>query len=204
MIRFYHAPGTRGVRPIWLCEELGINYEVEMIEFTKEYRETPAWRKISPLGKVPVMRDSEANDLLMYESCAMVQYLLDRYGDHKLQPQYGTPEHAIFQQWCWFSESTFARPIGEIVNHRREFPGDTRILAVEEEMQNRAEQCAVVVGNAMADQTFILGDEFSAADINLGYTIMLAEKFLPNGLPDNLTPYWQRLSTRPAFVKATS
>ena len=41
MIRFYHAPGTRGVRPIWLCEELGIDYDVEMIEFTQEFRATP-------------------------------------------------------------------------------------------------------------------------------------------------------------------
>ena len=79
MIRFYHAPGTRGVRPIWLCEELGINYEVEMIEFTQEFRATPEWRRISPLGKVPVLVDT-ANDLLMYESCAMVQYLIDCYG----------------------------------------------------------------------------------------------------------------------------
>lgn len=203
MIRFYHAPRTRGIRPIWLCEELGIDYEVEMIDFTQEFRATPEWRKISPLGKVPVMVDT-ANDLLMYESCAMVQYLLDRYGNGQLQPQAGTPEHAIYQQWNWFAESTFARPLGEVVNHSREFPGEKNIPAVVAEMLNRGEQCAIAVGDAIGDNSFILGDDFSAADINLGYTIMLAEHFLPNGLPEHLKSYWERLSARPAFIKATS
>jgi glutathione S-transferase len=203
MIHFYHAPGTRGIRPIWLCEELGIDYEVEMIEFTPEFRATSEWRKISPLGKVPVLVDT-ANDLLMYESCAMVQYLLDRYGNGQLQPIAGTSEHAIYQQWNWFSESTFARPLGEIVNHGRAFPGEKRIPTVIAEMQNRGEQCAIAVGDEIGDNTFILGADFSAADINLGYSIMLAERFLPNGLPESVKPYWQRLSSRPAFIRATS
>jgi glutathione S-transferase len=203
MIHFYHAPGTRGIRPIWLCEELGIDYEVEMIEFTPEFRATSEWRKISPLGKVPVLVDT-ANDLLMYESCAMVQYLLDRYGNGQLQPIAGTSEHAIYQQWNWFAESTFARPLGEIVNHGRAFPGEKRIPTVITEMQNRGEQCAIAVGDEIGDNTFILGADFSAADINLGYSIMLAERFLPNGLPESVKPYWQRLSSRPAFIRATS
>jgi glutathione S-transferase len=71
-------------------------------------------------------------------------------------------------------------------------------------MQNRGEQGAIAVGEAIGDNNFILGDNFSAADINLGYSIMLAEKFLPNGLPENIKPYWQRLSSRPAFIRATS
>jgi glutathione S-transferase len=71
-------------------------------------------------------------------------------------------------------------------------------------MLNRGEQCAIAVGDAIGDNSFILGDDFSAADINLGYTIMLAEHFLPNGLPEHLKSYWERLSARPAFIKATS
>ena len=134
----------------------------------------------------------------------MVQYLIDCYGEGQLQPVLGTPEHAIYQQWNWFAESTFARPIGEIVNHSREFPGEKRIPAVVAEMQNRGEQCAIAVGDAIGDKAFILGDDFSAADINLGYSIMLAQRFLPNGLPESIKPYWQRLSSRPAFIRATS
>ena len=77
MLKLYHSKGTRGFRVIWLCEELGIEYEVETVDFSKEYRLSPEWLKINPLGKVPSLKDGP---LLMSESCAMMQYILDRYG----------------------------------------------------------------------------------------------------------------------------
>ena len=134
----------------------------------------------------------------------MVQYILDRYGKGQLQPPPGNPEHALYLQWSWFAEATFARPLGEIVNHSREFPDERRIDDVVAEMQSRAELSAKALGDEMSDKPFILGETFSAADIMLGYTVMLAERFLPEGLPDSLLPYWQRLSSRPAYQKAVS
>jgi glutathione S-transferase len=56
----------------------------------------------------------------------------------------------------------------------------------------------------MTDRTFILGERFTAADIMLGYTLMLAERFLPQGLPANVVPYWETLSNRPGYKKAVS
>ena len=162
---------------------------------------------MNPVGKVPVLRDSEnssSDDFLMFESGAMVQYILDRYGNGQLQPPAGTPEHGTYLQWSWFAEATFARPLGEIVNHGREFPGAKRIDSVVTEMQNRAQLCAQALGDAMTDRTFILGERFTAADIMLGYTLMLAERFLPQGLPANVVPYWETLSNRPGYKKAVS
>jgi glutathione S-transferase len=180
MLTIYHVPGTRGVRAIWLCEELALPYTVESVDFSPEFRASESWRAMNPVGKVPVLRDSEnasSSDFLMFESGAMVQYILDRYGKGRLQPVAGTPEHGTYLQWSWFAEATFARPLGEIVNHGREFPGTERIDAVVEEMQNRAQVCAQAVGAAVADRTFILGEQFTAADIMLGYTLMLADRF---------------------------
>ena len=133
MIKLYHSKGTRGFRVIWLCEELGIEYEVEKVDFSREYRFSSEWLKINPLGKVPSLEDGQ---LLMSESCAMMQYILDRYGNGRLQPISGTVEHADFLQWLWFSEATFTRPVGEIVNHLREFPGEEKNLKVIEEMRS--------------------------------------------------------------------
>ena len=115
MLTIYHAVGTRSLRVIWTCEELKVPYQVETIPFTSEYRASQEWRKMNPVGKVPVLKD---DDFIMFESGAMVQYILDRHGNGQLQPKPGTPEHGLYLQWCWFAESTFARPIGEIVNHR--------------------------------------------------------------------------------------
>lgn len=208
MLTIYHVPGTRGIRTIWLCEELSLPYKIEQVDFSPEFRSSEAWRSMNPVGKVPVLQDtgadSDGSDLVMFESGAMVQYILDRYAAGKLQPAPGTAPHGTYLQWSWFAESTFARPLGEIVNHARAFPGEQRIEAVVKEMQARAMLSAEALGAEVASKAFILGDDFSAADIMLGYTLMLAERFLPDGLPDNVLPYWQRLSSRPAFKIATT
>ena len=107
MIKIYHVAGTRGLRAIWTCEELSIPYEVEVVNFDPEYRASPEWRSINPVGKVPAMSDGE---LVMFESGAMVQYLVDRYGNGKLQPEIGTADHALYLQWSWFAEQLSLGP----------------------------------------------------------------------------------------------
>ncbi len=202
MIQIYHVPATRGVRPIWLCEELGLSYEILPVDFSPEYRASAEWRAMNPVGKVPVMIDTDANDLKIYESGAMVQYILDRYGEGRLQPTPGTAEHAIYLQWSWFAEATFARPLGEIVNHFREFPGDKTKEDVVEEMRDRARLSLDAIIPEIANKDYILGEHFSAADIMLGYTIMLCEKYLKETLPERIQPYWERLEARPAYRAA--
>ncbi len=195
MLKIYHAPRTRGFRVIWLCEELDIPYEIVPVDFSPTYRATPEWRKMNPVGKVPVMTDGA---LTMYESGAMVQHVLDTYGDNRLQPARGTAEQAIYLQWSWFAESTFARPLGEMVNHKRMF-AENASQAVIDEMKDRARQCAQAVSDGVAGKQWILGDQFSAADIMLGYSLRLYGLLMDESLPDNAESYWQRMSARDAF-----
>ena len=199
MVKIYHVAGTRGLRAIWTCEELAIPYEVEVISFDAAFRASPEWRKLNPVGKVPAMTDGE---LVMFESGAMVQYLVDRYGQGKLQPKPGTPDHALYLQWSWFAEATFSRPLGEVVNHGREFPGDRRITEVVDEMKNRATLSLEAVAEEISDKQYLVAEEFSAADIMMGYTIMLADRLLDKPLPDKIIPYWERLNEREGFAIA--
>lgn len=201
MIRIYHVPGTRSIRVLWLCEELGLEYEAIPVDFSIEYRATPEWRQMNPVGKVPVMLDG---DLKMFESGAMMQYLLDRYGGGRLQPVAGTPEHAIYLQWCWFGESTFARPLGEIVNHRRAIPEAEQSETAIAEMQDRAWLCVSALDQALADRDYLLGNEFSAADIMNGYSLLLTERFVPRELPPRLAAYWERLKARHGYQAAVA
>ena len=78
MLKIYHAPMTRSLRVIWLCEELGLPIEVEPISFNPGFRFSEKWLARNPVGKVPVLEDG---DFSMFESGAMLQYILDRYGD---------------------------------------------------------------------------------------------------------------------------
>ena len=202
MIEIYHVPGTRGVRPIWLCAELGIDYRVVDVDFSASYRSSPEWRRMNPVGKVPVMVDTDADGLMFFESGAMVQYLLDRFDQGSLEPERGSPDHALYLQWSWFAEATFARPLGEIVNHLREFPGEQKSEAAIEEMRNRARLCLHALTPQLKQRDYIVGDRFSAADIMLGYSVMLATKYLPEPLPNEVADYWNRLSERPAYTLA--
>ena len=196
MLKLFHVPGTRSTRIIWLCEELGVPLDIETVSFSPEFRMSTEWLTKNPVGKVPVLEDGE---LSMFESGAMVQYILDRYGNGRLQPVAGTPEHALYMQWSWFGEATFARPLGEIVNHRRNF--DPEIPAVVEEMKSRALLCVKAVNNAVEGREFLLG-RFTAADIMVGYCLMLCDLLIPNYSYEATNQYWTRLCQMNGAVKA--
>ena len=199
MLKIYHAPRTRGIRVIWLCDELGIPLQVERIDFSAQWRARPEWRAISPVGKVPVLFDG---DIKLLESCAMMDYILERYGNGALQPSKDPQARADFLHWHWFAEATFARPLGEIVNHAREFPGEAGIPEVVAEMKRRAGLAAEAVASHMQGREYLVEDQFTAADISMGYSLHVMEQLAPEYFPETLKPYWGRLSARPAFQRA--
>ena len=199
MLKIYHVTGTRSVRPIWLCYELDLPVEVETIDFAPAYRNSPAWRAISPAGKVPVMTDGE---LTMFESGAMIDHILDRYGEGRLRPAPGTPQSALHHQWCWFSEATLIRPLGlnRLLTHRGESPDAT----VAEAAQKTRDSLAVVE-QALADRKYLLGAEFGACDVMMGYSLaLLAHHKVLDDRYQNAGAYLERLRRRPACARAMS
>ena len=196
----YHVKGTRGARAIWLCEELDLPYRVEVIDFSPDFRTSAEWRSKSPTGKVPVMVH---DDLTMFESGAMVDFLLERYGEGRLAPEPGTPESALCRQWSWFAEATFARPLGEIVNHNRVAPEGGLVDFVIEDCKDRARICIAAIEDALAESDYLVGDAFTYADIMTGYSLLLASNFglLTDDYP-RTQAYYNRLSERPGFQAA--
>jgi glutathione S-transferase len=195
MLKIYHSPGTRGFRVIWVCEELSVPYEIVPVNFAAEYRATPEWRALNPVGKVPVMVDGETT---MFESCAMMQYVLDRYGDGRLQPAKDDPTYAHFLQWCWFAEATLARPLGEIVNHRREFKPE--LDAVVAEMKSRATSCIAALDAAVAGRSYLLGETMSAADLSICYAMRGYRRMVTETLPPTLQAYFDRVTALPSYA----
>ena len=201
-MKIYHVQGTRSVRVIWLCEELEIPYEIESIDFSPTFRQSPEWRAKSPTGKVPAMDDQ---DFTMFESGAMLQYVLDRYGAGRLMPTPGSTASALYLQWCWFAEATFARPLGDIAHHTVMKPEAERIPAVVEDARARALSCLDAVNETVSTTEFLIGDTFTAADIMMGYTLMLADRFnvLENDHP-SAHSYFKRLTSRAGYQVAVS
>lgn len=199
-IKLYFAPRTRSVRILWLLEELGIPYELEKSAFI------PTGSKFfvqkTPHQKYPTIEDG---DLVMSESGAIIEYLLEKYGEGRLAPAPATPERGRYLQWLHFSESTAFAPIGVVVwlTVYRDDAGDHPGLV--KDAQGRVASVLTVIEKELDQHTFLGGDVFTAADIMMGFTLVAAQTvgLLDERFP-NLQAYIARLAARPAFQTAAS
>jgi len=200
MIKLYFAPQTRSVRILWLLEELGLPYELERVDFLPPARKF--FGQQTPLGKLPTIEDG---DVVMCESGAIVEYILERHGDGRLAPTAGSPERAAFLQWMHFAESTAFPPLGILVwlTMYRSDAGDH--TAIVEDARVRAAMGFDFLERELGEGAYLLGDDFSAADIMMGFTLVAARVL---GVLDDRFPkvnaYLDRLAKRPAFQKAAS
>ncbi len=202
MIKIYHAPFARSLRVIWLLEELGLPYEVEKVEFNKANLNSPEYLAVHPLGKVPAIDDGEVH---MIESGAIVQYILERYGKGRLEPEIDSPDRPAFLQWMHFGEATAVGPIGAIVQNTHLKPEAERIPEVVVEARQTADRYLGVLEAELSRRDYMVDGEFSAADIMIGYALVLGKMI---GVVDDRYPrinaYLERLQSRSAYVKASS
>jgi glutathione S-transferase len=197
MIKLYYAPRTRAVRVVWLLEELGLPYALERVEFQPPARKFFVQR--SPLGKIPTLEDG---DVTMCESGAIVEYVLERYGNGRLAPPIGSPRRAAYLQWLHFAESTAFPPLGIVVwlvLYRGNVPEEAALVA---DARERAAAGFEFLERELGTNTYLLGDEFSAADIMMGFTLVAAQQLgvLDERFP-GLARYLSRLLERPALLK---
>ena len=104
MIVVHHLNNSRSQRILWLLEELGLDYEVKRYERDSNTMLAPAaLKEVHPLGKSPVITDEGQT---LAESGAIIDYLVERYGDGKLAPPLGTPERLRYDYWLHYSEGS--------------------------------------------------------------------------------------------------
>ena len=197
MIKLYFAPRTRAVRVRWLLEELGLPHELARVDFN---RPSHTFAQSTPLGKLPVIED---DGVTIGESGAIVEYILERYGKGRLAPPIGSPLRGEFLQWVHFAEATAFPPIGVIVWHTLYEQNADRFPEVIASARGRALEALGFVDRRLEGRDHLLGADFSAADIMMGFTLFAARAL---GVLDdryaNLTRYLARLERRPAFRTA--
>lgn len=203
MIALYHSPRTRSVRVLWLLEELGLPYELHTLAFSPDSLKGADYLTINPLGKVPALTDGA---LTMFESGAIVEYLIERYGNGRLAPPIGTPARGTFLQWIHFAEATCLPPLSDLAQHTIFKPEAERIAAMVPDAQARIANWLGVLERAVAGEQYLLGDDFTGADVMVGYSLLLAKWFglLAEQSYPNLSAYVARLEQRPALQKALS
>ena len=141
----------------------------------------------------------------MCESGAIIEYLLERYGEGRLAPPVGTAERAAYLQWLHFADSTAYPPLGILVwllLYREDAAEQADLIA---DAQARAGAGLAYLEQSLGEKRWLLGEEFSAADIMVGFTLAAAQAL---GVLDENYPltgaYFQRLQARPAFQVAAT
>lgn len=191
-MKLYWAPKTRASRILWLLEEVGEPYEVETVDIRAEPRQDdPAFLEASPMGKVPAIVDGE---IAVAESAAISIYVADRYSLGRLAPALDDPLRGRYLYWTMYTPAVVEPAMGEKfsgADSNRLSHGwgdyDTMIRTMEAGLDGH---------------DWILGDEFSAADVMLGSSVVFMRLF--GILPESktLSDYADRCLARPAYQVA--
>ena len=201
-MKLYHCVGSRSVRVLWMLEELGLDYEVEVLPFDPAALESPDCLQLEGRGRVPVL---VIDAVTMYESVPIVQYLLDHYADGRLEPPRDSNDYGVFLRWMTFGEDTLMGPASKIARHSYALPATERQAGLLEEGKRRFRHFARTLEDALEKHDYLYDAEFTAADIVVGYALDVANKGagLPADCP-RLRAYYERLAARPAFKKAAA
>ena len=211
MLTLHHLHHSRSQRVLWLLEELGVPFEVKAYERNPETMlAPPELRAVHALGKSPVITDGE---ITVAETGAIVEYLVDRYGQGRLRPACGTPEFLRYRYWLHFAEGT-AQPQLLLKFYANRILG-AAATAAEQAMARDvlAKLIALTDTNLrnnldfmeaeLARSAWFAGDEFSAADVIMSFPVEVsAERAGLDASRPRLWNYLERIHARPAYRRA--
>ncbi|MEO6954014.1 MAG: glutathione S-transferase [Polyangia bacterium] len=212
MLIVHHLNNSRSQRVLFLLEELGVPYEIVRHERDKKTMlAPPALLAVHPLGKSPVIVD---DGVTMAETGAIIEYILERYGNGRLEPKRGTPEHRRYTYWMHYAEGTlmpilvmklvfnrietspmpfFVRPIAKGIAKK------VKRLVIEPNLKRNVEFIEEELGRS----AWLAGDEFTACDIQMSFPV---EAAAARGGVDRSKPrilaYVERMKARPAYQRA--
>jgi glutathione S-transferase len=199
MLKVHFVANTRAGRIVWLLEELGLEYEVNIMPFSKEGLKSEEHRSRHALGRVPVLEDG---DISIFESGAIIEYILARHKDGGLKPDVNSPEFPHYLQWFHYCEGMVMPPMNQIVVQTILLPPDRRDENVLLQAQKLLSKALAPVNEALAGKDYLVGD-FSAADLMLGHSCFMANRLgCVSDEMANIKAYVAKIEARPAFIKS--
>ena len=199
MLKLHFAPNSRAGRIVWLLEELNLPYEINKMDFHPKALKSDEHRSRHPLGRVPVLDDG---DVRLFESGAIVEYILDRHKNGGLKPNPQSPDFPDYLQWFHYCEGMVMPPINIIVVNTILLPPDRQDQTALGQAQRLLAKALGPINAALASKDYLIGS-FSAADIMLGHACFMSNRL--GCVSDDmhyLKAYVERIANRSAFKTA--
>lgn len=199
-MKLWHCEGARSLRPLWTLEELGWDYELEMLPFPPRVFQRD-FLTVNALGTVPYFTDG---DVTMTESCAICHYLATRPGGEGLAVEPAHPQYGDLLNWLYHADATLTFPQTIVLRYT--------VLEPSEETRRVAEDYAKWfiarlrrLDSHLKAHDYLVDGRFTIADITVGYALYLGRSL---GLADRYQPqtlaYLERLEAREAFQRAAA
>ena len=198
-MKLYHCPGSRSIRIVWLLEELGLEYDLVSMPLGDPAMRTPEYLKVHPAGRVPALEDG---DVTLFESGAIVQYILAKYGRGQMVPAVKDPDFPVYLQWLHYAEGMMMPQVNTIVVETKFLPPEKRNDTNVSRATRLLTKMLAAVDNHMESRDYLAG-EFSGADIMTGHACVVADRLGADlSAYPHVRAYVDRLKARPALQKA--
>ncbi|HTC97192.1 MAG TPA: glutathione S-transferase family protein [Bradyrhizobium sp.] len=200
MLIVHHLGKSQSERIVWLCEELGLPYELKHTARDPVTMLAPAdYKALHPIGAAPVIIDG---DLVLAESGAIVEYVSGKYGNGRLVLAAQHPNFADFLYWFHFANGTLQAHLGRLmILNRLKLADDHPILMA---ARARVDRAFDLVEARTREAEYLAGKDFTTADIMMGFSLTTMRYFQPYDLRrcPSIIAYLSRIGTRPAYRRA--
>ena len=212
MVVVHHLNNSRSQRVLWLLEELGLDYEIKhYLRDPETMLAPPSLREVHPLGKSPVITDG---DVTLAESAAILEYLVETYGDGRLIPEAGSPDRLRYRYWMHYAEGSAMPPLllKLIFDRMESGPVPLLVRPVARGIAKRVKSSFVepqiarhldYLESELGKAEWFAGDHFTAADIQMSFPVEAAAA--RGGLDQRrpkLMAYLERIHQRSAYQRA--
>lgn len=214
MIRIYHLINSRSQRIIWLLEELGVEYEIVFCNRNpKTGMAEKSLEEIHPLGKAPILVDTTTYGMIIAETGAIVDYLIEQYGSGQLIPKSGTKEKVFYHYWKNFSEGSFMpnlalKQVFARITKRSPFLVRPILMLIEKAVNQRYINPTLhseldYIEQHLTDHIWLAGSEFSAADVLMTFLLeAVCVNLATRDQHPRIFAYLDRARARPAYQRA--
>ncbi|SAK77419.1 glutathione S-transferase domain-containing protein [Caballeronia fortuita] len=202
MITLHHCVSARSFRPLWALEEIGVPYELKMLPFPPRVL-ARSYKELNPLGTIPALTDDSDDALFMTESSAICQYLAARYSPGALDVAPHERDFGRYLNFLHFGEATLTFPQTLVLRYAHLEPPERLQPQIVDDYARWFHARLRTLAPLLDAQPYLCAGRFTAADISVGYALMLAELLEQSGgFAPSIARYWQRLRERDGFVRA--